>query len=146
MPCQHLPMQARHSHRGEIKKTIALQVPKYERERAKLTHKNYNCLRCSVAHTGALMRTRPRRRQSPRQCSFPRSSFRSGQWQRDFGIWGREADVCTKTKCIGSKLFDAKCIRLACLLSFASLFLLHFLEKKHGSHDDAPHHVERESK
>ena len=33
-----LPMQARHSHRGKIK-TIALQVPKYERERAKLAHK-----------------------------------------------------------------------------------------------------------
>ena len=34
-----------------------------------------------------------------------------------------EVDVCTKmkTKCIGPKLFDAKCTRLACLLSFASL-------------------------
>ena len=26
-----------------------------------------------------------------------------------------------KKKCIGQKLFDAKCTRLACLLSFASL-------------------------
>ena len=35
-----------------------------------------------------------------------------------------EVDVCTKTKtkCIEPKLFDAKCARLACLLSFASLF------------------------
>ena len=29
---------------------------------------------------------------------------------------------CSKTKCIGPKLFDAKCTRLACLLSFAGLF------------------------
>ena len=34
----------------------------------------------------------------------------------------KKVDVCTKTKCIGPKLFDAKCTRLACLLSFASLF------------------------
>ena len=27
---------------------------------------------------------------------------------------------CSKTKCIGPKLFDAKCTRLACLLRFAS--------------------------
>ena len=30
-----------------------------------------------------------------------------------------EVDVCTKIKCIGPQLFDAKCTRLACL-SFAS--------------------------
>ena len=30
-----------------------------------------------------------------------------------------EVDVCTKIKCIGQQLFDAKCTRLACL-SFAS--------------------------
>ena len=35
-----------------------------------------------------------------------------------------EVDVCTKTKCIGPKLFDAKCTRLACFLSFASLFFI----------------------
>ena len=29
---------------------------------------------------------------------------------------------CSKTKRIGPKLFDAKCTRLACLLSFAILF------------------------
>ena len=28
----------------------------------------------------------------------------------------------TCTKCIGPMMFDAKCTRLACLLSFASLF------------------------
>ena len=34
-----------------------------------------------------------------------------------------EVDVCTKTetKCIGPKLFDAKCTRFACLLSFVNL-------------------------
>ena len=36
-----------------------------------------------------------------------------------------EVDVCTKTKCIGPKLFDAKCTRLACLL-----FIQHFDKSK----------------
>ena len=27
---------------------------------------------------------------------------------------------CSKTKCIGPKLFDAKCTRFVCLLSFTS--------------------------
>ena len=30
---------------------------------------------------------------------------------------------CSKTKCLGPNLFDAKCTRLACLLSFASLLV-----------------------
>ena len=30
---------------------------------------------------------------------------------------------CSKTNCIGPKLLDAKCTRLVCLQSFASLFL-----------------------
>ena len=34
---------------------------------------------------------------------------------------------CSKTKCIGPKLFDAKCTRLVCLLSFTSLFLYKFI-------------------
>ena len=34
----------------------------------------------------------------------------------------KKVDVCTKTKCIGPKLFDAKCTRLACLQSFENLF------------------------
>ena len=37
---------------------------------------------------------------------------------------------CSKTKCIGPKLFDAKCTRLVCLLSFTSLFLYKFIVAK----------------
>ena len=40
---------------------------------------------------------------------------------------GMEADMF-QTKCIGQKLFDAKCTRLACLLSFASLLWMIFIE------------------
>ena len=36
-------------------------------------------------------------------------------------MYKNEVDVL-KTKCIGPKLFDAKCTRLVCLLGFASLF------------------------
>ena len=35
---------------------------------------------------------------------------------------GKKEEQNWPTKCIGPKLFDAKCTRLACLLSFASLF------------------------
>ena len=36
---------------------------------------------------------------------------------------------CSKTMCMGPKLFDAKCTRLACLLSLSSLFLIKRLKK-----------------
>ena len=36
----------------------------------------------------------------------------------------KKAAMKKKTKCIGPKLFDAKCTRLACLLSFASLLII----------------------
>ena len=43
---------------------------------------------------------------------------------------------CSKMKCVGSKLFDAKCTRLACFLSFARFFwtptaiFLHILQNQ----------------
>ena len=45
-----------------------------------------------------------------------------------------KVDVCTKTKtkCIGPKLFDAKCTQLACLLSFASLFFAQRVKRLSG--------------
>ena len=53
-------------------------------------------------------------------CTKTKSMYaqRRSQYMHD-----KEVDVCTKTKtkCIGPKLFDAKCTQLACLLSFASL-------------------------
>ena len=44
-----------------------------------------------------------------------------------------EVDVCrkTKTKCIGPKLFDAKCTRVVCLLSFVSLLICHTWYRSH---------------
>ena len=38
-----------------------------------------------------------------------------------------EVDV-SKTQCIGPKLFDAKCTRLACLLNLPSLFQMYSFE------------------
>ena len=50
-----------------------------------------------------------------------------------------EVNACTntKTKCIGLKLFDAKCTQLACLLSLASLLRLRWCMCEAGARSGA---------
>ena len=55
---------------------------------------------------------------------WSQGGWHGGRQKKSWCMHENEVDVCakTKTKCIGPNLFDAKCTRLACLLSFASIF------------------------